>query len=231
MKNWKFKIIIILLTFFIVIDVNALCSPKEKRELKQEAYKVEITHSFDFDFESNPQADFFLEGVNLTENVWIRDGAGKRFEKDLSLGDDQVYGFGYYPNASKVVFNFLASKKTNCPGEVLHTKTYQIPKFNTYSWREECAKNKKFNMCDPWYKGNISDEKTFLAALKKYQADLKEQEKIEAAKPFYVKAFEAIKKNPKIALAILGGLILVVAIAVIVSTQLKKKKVKLDLEG
>jgi hypothetical protein len=151
-----------------------------------------------------------------------------RYFVNVDLISDDLYlvlaGKKYYYEAwsDKGIFLVVGSGKleldihsSKCWDKKIKTIRLDLPKFNVYSYRDECkiVADKELEVCDPWYQGNITDE-SFLEVIDEY---------LPKEKSAMVKILDFISHN--IFYIVLGILIIVGGI---VSIVIYRKKSILD---
>ncbi|MEE3344215.1 MAG: hypothetical protein VZS44_09015 [Bacilli bacterium] len=107
---------------------------------------------------SNDYQLYNVSFVGLTDEIYV---------------SDSNYSFFVYNNNEVIKMqsgnNSLEIYSKNCGDVRLKTLTINLPKFNNYSLSSDCSDIdiKEFELCDPWYQGNITDE-VFRSRLNEY---------------------------------------------------------------
>jgi hypothetical protein len=170
MKNKKtILLIIFLLTISVVFiflphaDARIVCTKTEKNNLKNKAYKTNLSYIF----VTTEKGDHYFQIVidNIPEGIEVRMGGstlGKGSEKKKIVIDQ------YHSSGEEIVIDFYSEYGEACVGQKLYTKRLTLPKYNSYSEREECIEYEEFELCNKWYKGNIPDDEYFITKLNDY---------------------------------------------------------------
>lgn len=227
MRRKIFRIcIIVLLSLFMLsyTKVKAECSTEEKDKLAELANNIKFNYELN-NASSSSKKTFTVTMSNLLEGIYAEYTPFiYRYEKDsVSPGVETLDG-DFEDNKSYKV-NFYGDS-SSCKDEFLITKTIDIPKYNTYSEREECKGIEDFKLCNMWYEGSISSEKYFKEEVEKYKKSLskavkkKETEKKES---LLVKLKNIYFNNIYLSI-VLTILVLIIIIVIIIKIRKKRKK-------
>ena len=176
------KLLLIIALFIIAIPkvdaARVLCSTANYSDMKAKAYKTNF--SYELKFTEDGSHYFKIYMTNLQEGIELHFNdvtySYEPSKKYITLIPDFDGGKTY-------TFNLYASSGYPCVGELLYTKRFQIPKYNTYSTSEACIEYEEFPLCNKWYQGDIPNYNYFLEKLNEYKKSLEQQEeKIEEPK-------------------------------------------------
>ena len=223
-KNLLYTVVVFLFIFSFTIKVDAYCTSKRYSDLKAIAYKSEVNYELKFDEKHNHYFEVTLTNVDkdilVSYNGVMLEPVNGTVELENRFADGVTYDIklygGYY---------------THCVEEYLYTKKITLPKYNTYSERDECIEYEEFPLCGKWYKGNIVNEDDFLKQLNDYILSLQENE--EEKKPIKSKdLFEKITNfyvnNIVFTLPITIILLLFVVYKIVVRIIRRKNRIKLN---
>ena len=186
------KLIIVIISFLIVIDVKALCYDEELNE-----WAVEATVKFTEDTRvASPYAEttedlyaYFLSVTPEREDIKIivTDGSGSKAEgKEYS--EVGIYGVGCYTNLEEETYTIevYGGEKSACPNELLKTLRYTVPRFNRYIKTEYCEEYPDHELCQTYTNATKDmEEEEFKETLGKYDKEIKEKE-LTASKVFKI---------------------------------------------
>ena len=157
------KIVMFLIVIFSFVifsnDVSAeVCDDADMQRLKQLANMIEVNYEYidgkpigDSEDDSYSVNSYYLFINNLTEQLYIKDGIDEYYHSDLENGTLKLIH-----NSGQIQ---LLVYSTRCRDIVLRTIDLKLPKFNVYSFRNECIELKDLNLdfCDEWYQGYLDD--------------------------------------------------------------------------
>jgi hypothetical protein len=158
MKLFKYILFLILLVI-IPKNVYAECSTSELNNLKISAISSKITYNY---IDDNK---FELIFTDLANNFYIED-INSRVKITLN-NNSTTQTLTNYLGGNNYTFNFYGSESSSCPHQLLRVQHLTLPKFNSYSKREECIGNEGFELCSKWYPGTIK-ESEFVERLNAY---------------------------------------------------------------
>ncbi len=167
MKNKIIAICFILFVLLIPIRIYAdTCSSDITNKIYNQIQNIK------YDVVHNGNNSYTINFYNIPQEIEIYDYIGVQFkynEQGISSHSGYIGGYDY---SFKYVVNNL-----NCDLNIKLNKKIYVQKYNLYADNEKCKdeKNKNFELCNPNYQGNITDE-TFNSELEKYN---KEQEEID----------------------------------------------------
>lgn len=169
MGDKKYLLLIISLVSYFAFSSNvnaALCDKEHINQLKELANQVEIDYEYIVDNDEDGDGEFttnmYYVGVNLlSSELYITDGKKKYYYNDSEAGIIKLYY-----NSGTIEFDIYSN---TCQDLILRTITINLPKFNIFSYRNECEQLKEYdlNVCDPWYQGSI-DVESFNNVVSKY---------------------------------------------------------------
>lgn len=158
MINFKFLLLLFLSLFICMSDVSAdLCDTAHIKQLKALAGKVDVTYEYE-DESLYEDEDFIVSNgykvfINMVSNDFY-----------ITV-DNRNY---YYSDANDGVLMLDATagrfkaeiKSKQCGGYSLRKVYIDLPKFNVYSYMEECKGLEEYNLdvCNPWYQGTVNNE-------------------------------------------------------------------------
>lgn len=236
MKNNKIaKIILIILCIasiytYTKVEAKETCTAQEKNNL------IQLAHNVKFDYEllpdeGNLNRSFSLTASNLVGGIEIRYGFSTYSYDETSTTPGVIKMNEYFGDGRTHKILIYASSSTNCADQVLATKMVAIPKYNSYSEREECVGIEAFKLCQRWYAGSFTEEE-FQQQTKIYKANLtnssEEKQKKEEKTSILNKFFDLYKE--RLLISITSSIILIFMIILIIKIIVKKKnKIKIDL--
>lgn len=234
------KLIILLLSFWLV-KVNALdCSPKELNVLNQEAKAVKVNYEEVIEYvsgygppegyEGDP-ADFKLESsyfkiniLNLTSKLYLKiKNEETNFERKINFSNttNGKYSFNWRDlNKVNTLKYTIYANTPNCYGTKIKASQIRLPKYNWFQDSPACQQAKGFELCEKYIWQNI-DEITFNRNIKDYLKRQKESQVREERKP-ESKINRFWRKNKYYLLGGIGGG--VILISLVVGLVIKKKK-------
>ncbi|MBR3161214.1 MAG: hypothetical protein IKF19_00605 [Bacilli bacterium] len=201
-----------LFVLFMLIDIDMVsavsCDSEDMARLKGLA--AGVSYNSEFIGDRSDVGDYQLYNVSfvgLTDEIYVSDS-----HYTFKVDNDQTV-----INVSSGITNYEIYSK-NCSDWRLKTITIDLPKFNVYSVSDECEglQNSDFEMCNPWYSGNI-DGDYFYKAISEYKDKNNLYDDDGDDEDSLV---EYIKYNRNI--FIIGGLVLVVIIILIIFIRKKK---------
>ncbi len=229
MKKKVLLVFIALFLLFIKIDVNAACTNEDLEALKLEAYNIKASTSLILYDEEEVKMGGYRYGYdllisNVTDNFYV-EMFGKGDENNEIIVQNAFSSGGY-----SYELNIYTNNKTKCPNRLIRNLHLDVPVYNTYSTRDECANYKKYPICkENTNTENISEEQ-FLSEIKK--AEAKEKEIRESNKTtIYEKISSFWDENKNV---IIFSIIAIVIVAIIIAVFIiikNKNKVKIDLGG
>lgn len=214
------KTSLILFIFFININVFALeeCTNEKLNTLKELAKNVNFSYDYEIIDDKYYETDeytfkninYSIKAVNLNDDLKVRlvNDNESVFTKDNPILSD-------FTNGETVKIEIIAFTLNLCSGEVLLTKTINLPNINIYSIRDECKNYQEFKYCKEIGDFDITDEE-FLTELEKYKEEQINNNKDNSNDKNFVE---------KYILYIIIGLIIIILITVfIINKYIKKKK-------
>ena len=167
-KKNKIALLLIIVTFLFFNRVDAAsCTNTIKRELVKEAEKVEIVPYLNEEYNPMHVYKYNVYITNLSENIFIIDSIGNRYEYDEFQDENSV--FGMYAPGSKITFAIYASINTECNNAKLTSLTINFDYYNDYSTREECKGIEEFSLCKRNYNGKIESDEWFKQKVEEYK--------------------------------------------------------------
>lgn len=225
MRKTLLTLVIFILTLVMLpISVEAACTTSQLNNLKKEAYKVEFDYSIEEEENEYRFYLFSVLGVNTSEKFYITNHEGENFfwrdEHETSPAT-----LGMYYNGERIKFEIYSSSKTSCPDTLLHSESINLPFFNDYSLREECAGKQSLNVCKKWYdNSNIKTEEEFQSIIANYKEPIAEEPIQEEA------SFQDFIIKNRIWFIGAGVVLLLVILALVLKTY-RKKKMKISIKG
>lgn len=152
------KILILLILFYPSVISAKECTKEETNKFNKLVNKIEIN------YDHNKDNMFTIKMSNISKEIIVVDKDGKQFTKN-SLEQTLYEGGKTYTFKVLPVYY-------DCELSLSFNKTITIPKYNIYSEKSECKKEKykDFDLCDKYYQGKIND-KIFETELKKYKSN------------------------------------------------------------
>lgn len=224
-KNYKLVIFSIITIFLLIVRVDAAtCSSEEKNNLIKKAKNIEIIPYLDEDY--NPMHQYFYNVyiTNFSNDIYITDSKGNRFEYDESYSDD--YLFGLYNPGESVTFKVYGSYDGNCSDVSLTTFMVKFDYYNDYSTYKECQDIGEFYLCKRNYSGAIESEEWFLDQVEKYKKGEIENVEIEKEDKDVIKELFS-NKIVQIALVLVFLLIVFIFTRIYINS---KKKIKINIK-
>lgn len=211
-------------------EAKQTCTTQEQNDLIQLAHNVKFSYELLPDLGSNDRL-FAITISNLIEGLEIRYGFSvyKYDKKQDSPGVARM--FEAFANGQTHKISIYASDNTNCSGALLTTKLINIPKYNSYSERDECKGIEEFKLCNQWYAGNIKDTE-FKKQVQQYKESLKnnsEEKKQDEEKQTIIEKIVQLYHDNPIAFVAISLLSLLLVILIIVKIIKRKNRVKIDL--
>lgn len=165
----SFKVLVILFISLFAFNSNvkaAICNREHISQLKELANQVDVSYEYIDNSDSN-ETEFSVNQYSVSVNL---------ISDELYLVDK--YGNNYfYENSDNGIIRFVINSgvldltvhSKKCASLKLRTISMKLPKFNTYSSKEECKELTKYGLdvCDPWYQGDL-DEVSFYNTVNKY---------------------------------------------------------------
>lgn len=171
----------LLLICFGCINVSAIeeCTTSELNRLKELANNVSFQYEYEIenvkftanDEDTYQEVSYTITAINLPNDVFVNivnDPENRRFTADNSV-------ISNFFNGERVRLEFIAYTANLCSGNLLLTKTLNLPFFNLYSLRDECLEYPDFEYCSQTGNYNITNA-DFLEALEEYKNNLQEEE-------------------------------------------------------
>ena len=173
------KILLLFITLFFSFNLSvdaALCDKEYIDNLKELAEQVDVNYEYiDYSEEilSGSGGSYSTNRYKVLINL---------ISNDLYLNfDDNVYNFSqdnngivtFYSNSGPLEFSIHTKI---CADYRLRKINLTLPKFNVYSYKDECRKlsNYELDVCDPWYQGTITDI-SFYNSVNKYLNNVDEE--------------------------------------------------------
>lgn len=166
------KILFIIVCYFAYASgVSAdLCDKEHIKQLKELANQVEVNYEYiDYTEEianNSEEGEYALNNYVISANL-ISDELFIRYNNfDYRYNDDNGGLINIIANSGEAN---LTIHSRRCADYKLRNVYLKMPKFNTYSYKEECTKLKDYDLeiCDPWYQGIINDN-YFYSVVNKY---------------------------------------------------------------
>lgn len=170
-KNILWKVVAILICFFIVDNVQAeTCSTKELNNLKQLASNIKINYElYDDTYNENHTYYFNIFATNFGKEFYLVDLDGQDFRYMETLEKDGIRNLRIVKEGTDYSLVVYTSNETSCPNTKIVTKKVIIPYYNDYSKREECQGIEEFSLCQKYYDGYIESEEYFKEQVNKYK--------------------------------------------------------------
>ena len=155
------KILLLFITLFFSYNLSvdaALCDKEYIANLKELAEQVDVNYEYiDYSEEilsgkdGSYSTNRYIINVNLLNDELYVNYNDKKYEYNDSNGGSIIIGV----NSGIVEISIHSSK---CGEYKLRNITLDLPKFNTYYYREECrGLEDKIDVCDKWYQGSLND--------------------------------------------------------------------------
>lgn len=215
---------------YIPTEAKTTCTTQEKNTL------IQLAHNVKFDYEllpdeGNLNRSFSLTISNLFEGIEVRYGSTNYSFDKKSKTPGIVKMDGYFAGGQTHKILIYASSTSACKNQILATKMITIPKYNSYSERDECTGIEDFKLCQRWYAGTFTEEE-FQQQTKAYKISLtsksEEKSKEDEKSSVLDKFVELYKDNLLISIGF--SILLVLMIVLIIRKIIKKKnRVKIDL--
>lgn len=135
-----------------------ICDNADIQRLKELANIVDVSYEYiENSSTGNSEDDSWIDNMyyvfvsNLNEELYIKKGTREYYYSDVKDGVLQ-----FIQNSGTIQ---LVIYSNACSGKVLRTINLELPKFNTYSYRQECNDLAELNLdfCDEWYQGYLDD--------------------------------------------------------------------------
>lgn len=166
------KILLLFITLFFSFNSRvdaALCDKEHITKLKELAGQVEVSYEYlDYSEEilsggnGSYSTNIYKVSINLIdEDLYLIYNKKNFYHNDNNNGIIEIYANSGY-------VDFSIHTKT-CADYKLRKVDLLLPKFNIYSYKEECKLVEEYNLdvCNPWYQGTITDS-SFKKAIDKY---------------------------------------------------------------
>ena len=167
MKRIKLFLIIIFTFFGFASYVNAgVCDSNHIKQLKSLAEQVDISYEYLEDNGDNNDGDFLVNVYSVSVNL-ISDELYINHDRNNYYYESNNGGLvKFITNSGKVKLNIYSSR---CQNYLVKNIYLDLPKFNVYSYKEECKTLSQYNLdvCDKWYQGTINDN-IFYKEVNKY---------------------------------------------------------------
>lgn len=234
--NYKKTIKIFLMIICVLsISIYTKTEAKQTCTIQEQNNLIQLAHNVKFNYELLPNLGnnnrlFMMTISNLVEGIEVRYGfsvyAYDKNKTNPGIAEmSEVFSGGQTHSIT-----IYASAKTNCYGDVLTTKVVSLPKYNSYSEREECQGIEEFKLCQKWYAGNIK-ENEFKKQVQQYKEKIKNKEepKIEKEKSTSLEnLIQLYKENTLVSITVV--LLALLIITMVVRKIIKnKKRTKIDL--
>ena len=170
-----FVLVISFLGFTTYVSAD-VCDNAHISQLKKLAEQVDVSYEYlDYSDEilGGVAGDYLVNSYSISVNL---------ISDELYLYDG--YNEYYYDSFNNGIVNFNRNSGTfeikvlskRCAGYKLRTIYVSLPKFNTYSYRQECQDLKEYDLdvCDPWYQGAVNDN-IFYREVNKYIKEEKDE--------------------------------------------------------
>lgn len=124
----------------------------------------------------------YIDNSKLEKDEGESEYTVNTYSISVNLISDELYlndGFKdyHYSDSNNGIINLNLNSGTRqltlhsrrCGGYKIKTMTLKLPKFNIYSYKQECEKLEKYNLdvCDEWYQGTLNDN-LFYKEVNKY---------------------------------------------------------------
>lgn len=219
MKNiFSYALFVILLSFILVINVNAECSYQERKELLNEAKAVEAY--FEPDLENN-KFNFYL--YNLTDNIYVK-LENLKTNQSIEIHnydlEDNYYIYVEDNISEKVTYRLsIYSNKVECYANKLTSKNIYKGIINKFYSENVCKGAEEYIYCQPFLENEITiSDSEVIDKINEYKESLKIVEKQEVVESNFL--FDFIKNYWKY---ILVFVITSIVISVGVLTVKKRK--------
>lgn len=163
-KRYSFIIFLFVMALLIIpsMKVNAgLCTQKVYDGLAARAKKV--TAEWNLYFDNNKQPYFKVKLGNIDSDLMIIFN-----EYNYVPINGEVEINEYLMGGDIYKFKVYGGYDTDCVEEFLYAKSVKIPKYNSYSEKEECKDNPEWKLCDKFYEGKIENDQDFYDKLNQY---------------------------------------------------------------
>ncbi len=197
MKKKLIVIMVLMLTFFIKLDVKAIkCGDTMIENLKKEAQNIKIKYVF-----NEEQEHFWLEIFNLTDKMYLLD-INDQTAKIESIDESNSIRIPIYgvDNVNTITFKVYLNDK-ECYSESLGTVSITLPRVNDLANSELCYKAPNYKWCNKLIDTN---EDIAYSDFEKEINDIYNKN---------VKKELVIGKNFKVSLPVVIGFLLVVLVA------------------
>ena len=225
-KKYKLVIFTIITIILLIGKVDAAtCSSEEKNNLIKLSKNIEFISYLDEDY--NPMHQYFYNVyiTNFSNEVYVMDSKGNRFEYEESYSDNHL--FGLYNPGETVTFKIYGAYGGSCPDVSLTTYVVKFDYYNDYSTYKECEGIGEFYLCKRNYSGTIESEEWFLEQIDKYKKGEIENIEIEEEKEQNVIKEFFSNKVVQISLVLVFLFIVFIATRIYINS---KKKIKIDIK-
>ncbi len=197
MKRVIYSLVFIMFFNFLNVEALTSCKTLELERLKELANKVTFSYTYQKEDNLNIESDvrFTITAHNLNEDLLVKI---KDSEEKFTLENPSINNF---LNNQVVEIEILAYTKNLCSGNLILTKTINLPFYNHFFEREECLENKDFKYCSEYGKYDIT-EKEFQEELEKYKIN----KKVDNKNPkYFLKKYSFYVLSLLIVVLIVGG--------------------------
>lgn len=217
------KLIIVIISSLLVINVKALCYDEELNEwaVGVSATFKEDTRTTDPSGEMSEEETYayFLSITPLRDDVKIivTDGSGSKAE-GKNYDSVGIYGVGCYTNLEEETYTIEVYGKEDsaCPNELLKTLRYTVPRFNRYIKTEYCEEYPDHELCKTYTNATKDmEESEFKETLGEYDRQIKEKE---------LTANKIFKIAVEYGIYVLVPLVVITIIYIVKITKYKKKE-------
>ena len=132
-----------------------ICDREGINNLKKLAEQVDVSYEY-IDNSESGEEEFVINQYEIVVNLISEDLCVSDGENESCYNDSDNGLVKLYLGAGNVNIDITSYR---CSGYRLKTINLKLPKFNSYSYREECKKLKEYNLeiCDPWYQGGLDE--------------------------------------------------------------------------
>ena len=235
----KFMTFVLMLFFVTRVSAESICSYKEQATINGKAANIKASHEIKTishgDEEIGHDEYYFDVNItNVTEDFYIviKNNVTKEEKKYTSENAKNGIISIKWTEIFKVTnltIQVFTSNKTQCPNERFKTIYLTLPRYNEYWNRPVCEGNETFRMCKQFVTFDEINEEEFIGEISKYREQQKEhtQGKPNVEEPTLMdNVFEFIDAYKFI---IIGGVALVVGVAVLINNRRTKKQRELGL--
>lgn len=152
-----FVLVISFLGFTTYVSAD-VCDNAHISQLKKLAEQVDVSYEYldysntNIDGESEFSTDVYAVSVNLvSDDLYIIHGNDSYYYNQAIDGNVKIY-----VNSGSVDLKVYSK---SCADYKLRSISLKLPKFNSYSYKEECRDLEEYELdvCDPWYQGLVND--------------------------------------------------------------------------